>query len=126
MKIRIQGNSVRLRLSQPEVAALSSAGTVEDSVRFGADADSVLRYALSKSEAEHIDAHFRQNRIEIRVPARWADEWAGSGQVGLEAAVAVGPSGSLRILVEKDFQCPTPRPGEDDRDLFPHPDQSIC
>ena len=26
------------------------------------------------------------------------------------------------ILVEKDFQCLAPREGEDESDMFPHPD----
>ncbi|MEY3051546.1 MAG: hypothetical protein RLY31_1331 [Bacteroidota bacterium] len=126
MKIRIQGNSVRLRLSQQEVARLSSLGIVEESIRFGTNPDDTLLYALSKSTTKHMDASFHQHRISILVPTPWADDWAASDQVGMEGSVPVGPNETLRILVEKDFQCPKPRPGEDDSDLFPHPDKSVC
>jgi hypothetical protein len=30
-------------------------------------------------------------------------------------------SGQLSILVEKDFACLSPREGEDEMELFPHP-----
>jgi hypothetical protein len=34
----------------------------------------------------------------------------------------------LNILVEKDFACLAPRAGEDERDMYPHPnaDEAQC
>jgi hypothetical protein len=50
MKLRLQGNSVRLRLTRSEVERLREIGRVEESVDFGAG--EVLAYRL-QSRLEH-------------------------------------------------------------------------
>jgi hypothetical protein len=117
MKLRLRGSSIRLRLTQREVNALVATGRVEESVGF--DARTRLTYALT-TDASFL-ARFEGGTIEVQVPAGDASEWAASERVSLEAEQPIADGESLRILVEKDWQCLRPRTGEDESDAFPHP-----
>jgi hypothetical protein len=122
MKMRLKNNSVRLRLTQSEVARLVTDGRVEEAIEFGLNSDQRLTYALeTDSAADEIRADFDSNRITISIPARQAKAWAQSEQIGLEAKQNLGAEKHLRLLIEKDFACLAPRPHEDESDAFPHP-----
>lgn len=117
MKLRIRGDSLRLRLSQAEIARLRETGAVEDRIHFG---DRSLDYALVRADVVAPGARFDGDRIEVAIPDGVARAWADSEQVGIEAEQALA-SGTLRLLIEKDFKCLAPRAGEDDGDAFPNP-----
>ena len=123
MKLRIRGNSIRLRLSQGEVERFATEGKVEDSVEF-APGQRTFTYALeSDGHRENVAAEYADDRLCVYVPARVASEWSTSEQVGFGSPEgAVGP----RVMVEKDFACLTPRTGEDESDMFPHPQTAAC
>ncbi len=123
MKLRIRGNSIRLRLTQAEVQTLADQGRVEDAIAFAAG--SRLVYALAFGDA--LGARLESGRamlVEVTLPAALAKEWASSSRVGVEGEQPVSGGEPLRILVEKDFACLHPRKGEDDRDAFPNPNDS--
>jgi hypothetical protein len=124
MKIRIQGNSIRLRLSQSEVDTFAKTGMVHDRIQFGNTAGEALSYILEKAEVRQLGAAYAPNQIKVFVPANLAAEWTETELVGLERSMDLGEGNSLRILVEKDFQCLTEREGEDESDNFPNPNMS--
>lgn len=115
MKLRIRGNSLRLRLSQSEVTQLARDGRVEDAVVFG---PSKLTYVLATADVDRVGASYESNAIVVTLPKKRADAWASSDEVGIES------EGELGILVEKDWSCLKPREGEDDADAFPHPEKT--
>lgn len=121
MKLRIRGNSLRLRLTQREVRTLVSHGEVAERIEFGIG--NALDYRLGMSEtATECHAVLGDNCIVVFVPASVATRWADSDDVSIEAAQGLSGNKALKILIEKDFACLTERPGEDDSDAFPHPD----
>lgn len=113
MKLRIRGNSIRLRLGQGEVAALRERGVVEESVPFAGGA---LVYAIERRDVPAIAASFDGRRVTVAVPSAVALDFCDSDRVGFD-----GASGEVRVLVEKDWQCLAPR-DEDETDAFPHPE----
>ena len=117
MKLRLQGNSVRLRLTRSEVARLRETGLMEESVDFGAGA--ALAYRLqTRLEPGAMEAAYRQGILTVSISKEAAQAWAGSEEVGLYSQF-----GALAISVEKDFRCLT-RPRDDERDAYPHPGQT--
>ena len=120
MKLRISGDSLRLRLSPVEIARLRDLGAVADAIRFGPGGGTFTYELLRAEEAEEISIERRADAIAVRVPATAVDEWAGTDQVGIEATLANGADG-LRVLLEKDWQCLTAREGEDESHLYPNP-----
>jgi len=113
MKLRLHAGSLRLRLSQSEVAQLEESGRVEDSVEFAPG--SHLRYALESGASPSVTATFDHANIRVMLPEPVAKQWIESDQTGIEVL-----TGTLKLLIEKDFQClhRKPEPGEDS---FPNP-----
>jgi hypothetical protein len=119
MKLRIQGDSIRLRLTRPEVERIVAGQDVENRLRFGTGA--VLRYGLSVTDDPELSAEFADARLLVRLPRRLADAWRRDDEVSIAAELATGGEETLKILIEKDFACLVPREGEDQSDLFPNP-----
>ncbi len=116
MKLRIKGDSIRLRLLRPEVAELITSGVVAESTRF--PAGTCLRCELrTDAQASALDASFESGVLTVSVPQAQARDWSRSNEVSIRAAVAI-PGGTLQILVEKDFPCLVERPLEDDSGAF--------
>ena len=124
MKIRIKGNSIRLRLTQSEIDVFAEEGIIKDQIQFGTTIDSSLTYSLEKGEFVGISALFEGNEIRIRVSEEIGDNWSKTDRVGIENEVLLGKNQTLKILIEKDFKCLTTRKGEDESDNFPHPHES--
>lgn len=120
MKLRIQGNSLRLRLTRSEVAALDRNGAVEESAQFAAG--NRLTYRIGTlAGSGGMQAELTGGTVAVHVPAGAVAAWAASDEVGLN-----GRDGPLRIAIEKDFRCLT-RAGAEEPDAFPHPaEQPLC
>jgi hypothetical protein len=119
MKLRIKGNSIRLRLTQSEIRRIGAGGTVREEVLFGTGH---FAYALLTDPALSApDARFGDGELQVRLPAALAAEWAFSEQVGIEERIAGREGSPLHLLIEKDFQCLHKRPGEDESDHFRNP-----
>jgi hypothetical protein len=124
MKLRIRGNSIRLRLGESEVAQLVKGGRVSESIQFSASPGTQLTYTLIISPHEtEITAHLADSEIKVTVPEGMGKEWACSGQVALKHVQQINSEATLSILIEKDFKCLEPRPDEDQSDTFTNPNQ---
>jgi len=118
VKLRIKGDSLRLRLSQGEMHTLAQRGEVEERVSFPGGA--ALRYRIRVSDNAEISASYADNLIDILVPAAVSRQWCDTDLVTLSATQSLA-AGELRIVLEKDWACLAPREGEDESDNFPHP-----
>lgn len=121
MKLRIKGNSIRLRLTRGEVEQFGKAGLVEETVEFGPGAPGFVYALQAVPNGPKASAKFRENRLAVLVSRKEADQWVNSDAVGIES-----DDGVPRILIEKDFACLAPRPGEDESDAFANPAQAAC
>lgn len=117
MKLRIKGNTLRLRLTQTEVDTIAT-GEVMDKTQFPGGKE--LVYKIVKGN--EFDAQFTNDDVVlIQLPSNKVDEWASSDQVTIGFTSPLGDNEILDIAVEKDFQCLTERPKEDESDMFPNP-----
>ncbi len=118
MKLRIRGNSLRLRLTKTEVADLAATGFVEDRVQLDPNPDHALVYRLELSETvTQPVTTFRGSLIRILVPAKEGRAWADNATVGIYGEETWG----LKLTIEKDFKCLDPRRDEDESNAFEHP-----
>ena len=115
MKLRIQENSLRLRLTRSEVARLHEHGVVEETARFKSDGRLTYRL-LRRADTDSVQADLQNGIITVHVPAVAVDPWATSDEVGLYAQ-----DGDLKIAIEKDFRCLTRPREEEAADAYPHP-----
>ena len=118
MKIRMKGNSIRLRLTQSEVRELGESTSIFETVDFGS---SSFSYGLSIA-GETLAASLDNNKITVNIPESKALNWINSDdEIGIEGESDLENGGKLHLLVEKDFVCLTDRPNEDESDNFPKP-----
>ncbi|MEN1783863.1 MAG: hypothetical protein AAGF77_01880 [Bacteroidota bacterium] len=118
MKIRIKGNSVRLRLTKTEVAQFCETGRYEEQTHFGT---TTLRYVLlAKANTTVISADYKDNTITICLPDAVQDHWATSDRIGYQNEVDWNDPSALSVLVEKDFTC-LDATIEDQSDNYPNP-----
>ena len=121
MKLRIRGNSLRLRLKRGEVDQIAAGSSIVEETHFP---DSILTYRLDVSEDHDMSASFKRGSLVVSLPKSKVSDWAGSDEVSLSAEQKLEGAGSLSLLIEKDFSCLEPghhRDGEDDEDTFRHP-----
>lgn len=121
VKIRIRDNSIRLRLSKGEVEAMRETGVVTSITGF--PGGRYFKYSLESSPASvNPAAFYSDNEIKIRLPETMVLAWVTTEQVSIEGEQVLDDGEKLSILVEKDFACLAPREGEDESDMYVHPD----
>jgi hypothetical protein len=122
MKLHIHGNSIRFRITQSEMAALVGGVRLEDSLQFGPAQTEILSYAVEISpQCSEVRALYSRGVIQVVLPVNMARALAGTNQVGIEHVQSIAEGVTLKIVLEKDFQCFHPRPGEHESDNFPNP-----
>lgn len=114
MKIRIKGNSLRYRLTQSEVVKLCRDGLVEEQTKLIPQA---FIYAIEVGDTEQLSAEFTGNKIIVHISKAMIEELHDTQRVGFN-----GWSGSVRLLIEKDFAC-LDNTAEDQSDNYPNPYQ---
>jgi Family of unknown function (DUF7009) len=122
MKLRIRGNSLRLRVSRAELLRIAEQGSAEDSIRFAPGTE--WRYGIEVKPSGEVAAQFAPNSLRVALPRARVEQWLDDREVGIEGQQPIGDGEMLRILVEKDYTCLAPRTGEDDSDLFVNPQQT--
>jgi hypothetical protein len=121
MKIRIKGNSVRIRVTKSEVARFAEEGRLEEKTDFG---DAMLTYALQSSDAiENPLADFKSNTVTVYIPNPIKNVWVDTDLISIKHKADLGNEKMLSILVEKDFVC-LDHTDEDQSDNFPNPNRT--
>ncbi|MEX0290647.1 MAG: hypothetical protein AB3N14_16195 [Flavobacteriaceae bacterium] len=118
MKLRIKGNSVRIRLTKTEVAQFCEQGFYTAETNFG---KTLFRYSVKAGpEADSMSAVFEAEEIAIIIPASELQNWQRDERVGFYDQINLGADEHLLLQVEKDFECLEFR-GEDESDNYPNP-----
>lgn len=114
MKLRINGNNIRLRLSPEDVETLCSNSKVSCYTKL---LNGLFSYEL-KAES-HWHAEVVGSHISVSIPESEITEWEKNETVGFEHRFDNG----LFVLIEKDFQCLHPRKHEQEDHLYPNPEK---
>lgn len=120
MKLRIKGNSLRLRLGPSEVQQLLDSGRVAETIRFAVEESAVLTYALELvPSAQSLSLLYRPHEVTVLLSREQARSWSSTDQVSISGQIDIG-NGTLELLVEKDFAC-IDRSDPGSEDAFPNP-----
>lgn len=122
MKLRIKGNSLRIRLTKTEVSTISTKGYLEEETNFG---NNKLLYVLQRvDEGNELSAAFEENRITMFVPSSLTKDWPINNIISIDAHMLVGENKTLYLLLEKDFVC-LDHTTEDQSDNYENPNK-VC
>ena len=125
MKLRIKGNSLRLRVSRSELATLIKSGAIEETIHFAMEPNAKFTYALRhEPTATTVRIEYLPQQVAVLLSTEDAERWAASDQVGIYGSSETSV-GALEIVVEKDFACLDGNALDDD--AFPNPNaESVC
>jgi hypothetical protein len=104
MKLRLKGNSIRLRLSQTDVDNLTTKGGLEEQINFSKDIALFYRL-ISRDDLQSPTVSYAENAIDIYIPKDFADGWSGNNVVGTSAHHRTEDGTEIFLLIEKDFKC---------------------
>ncbi|MES2689918.1 MAG: hypothetical protein V4658_05910 [Bacteroidota bacterium] len=122
MKLRIKGNSIRIRLTKTEVDRFEKDHYLKESTEF---VTGKLTYVLAKDPAmTELGAKIEGTKITVQVPPAVADRWTSTDEVGFQNNFTIGADKQLFLLVEKDFVC-LDNTLEDQSDNYPNPN-AVC
>lgn len=125
MKLRIKGNSLRLRISPSEMTRLVATGRIEETIYLGLDKGAELTYALEHAaQARAMSVRYRPQEVTVVVSSRDVQRWAAGQDVGLYGK-SDSSHGPLELAVEKDFAC-ADKSDTENADRFPHPKGAVC
>ena len=113
MKLRIEDDTLRLRLSESELREFASTGRVEGSVHFGLSPAQRLTYALERGSEpaqtlpndEPVQVHYEPGALTVLVPFALAKAWVETDQNSFSHHLPLAENHRLQILVEKDLNC---------------------
>lgn len=118
MKIRIQGNAVRFRLTRTEVKTLCEKDMVKEKTQFN---EAHFVYAVKASnQYDNLQASFFDQGIILFVPKDTLIDWYTNDQVGFYHTQILDNGQKLDLKLEKDFVCLDDR-AEDESDNYPNP-----
>jgi hypothetical protein len=113
MKLRIEGNSVRLLVTEAEMTRLKTSGEVAEIIHFGPELQGNLRYSIVITEQPvPVAVSFVNNAIVISITTEQLNAWAEDGQAGVHVKLDVGPTGPLEVTIEKDGDTGNQEPRE--------------
>jgi hypothetical protein len=120
MKLRINQQSIRLRLSQKDIINLRNNSTISVPLYWGMQEDDLLVYKLSIIEEGQSQVKIRQEEINVMILKSEIANWlSDDAMVSFECSFPT-LSSPILVLIERDFKCLTPR-NEDEGDLFENP-----
>ena len=108
MKLRVKGNSMRIRVLRSELYRLNAGEILEETTRFGPDPEAFLTYTLESSEeVSATTVRYLHQRVAVILGMNQLRTWSQPGEVGIYTSVEVGANGRLEVIIEKDFACLT-------------------
>ena len=121
MKLRIKGNSLRLRVTRSELVRFQAGHRIEETVHFAEAPEAKLTYALESAiQASPVRIRYRSRDVTIVLSERQVRIWEAETEVGVYATLDMGSAGPVEVVVEKDFAC-LDRSDDENSDTFAHP-----
>ncbi|KAA2216597.1 DUF7009 family protein [Maribacter flavus] len=118
MKIRIQGNTVRYRLTKSEVETLAQTGYYKEETLFG---ERTFVYAIKADQAiQELHADYVNDTITMYLNKDKSSAWPKNEIVGFSSEIKTSNGNTLSLLLEKDFVC-MDNTDEDQSDNYPNP-----
>lgn len=121
MKLRLRGDSLRLRLTATEVAALRDQGAWQDATTLGPAGAPLLAYRVESVDLPAAEVRYTADNgttVTVALPSADVAHWADSAS---EVGIYFQEPWGLKVAVEKDFRCLDPRRDEDESDNFDNP-----
>jgi hypothetical protein len=116
----MKGNSVRIRLTRPEVERFRREGYIETNTAFVSNVFTYALQVMPNDYSNELSADFRDCILTLYIPERLAEQWTGSDIAALETSMDVDNGEKLDLLLEKDFKA-VDEPVEEESENYQNP-----
>jgi hypothetical protein len=121
MKLRIHGDSLRLRVTRSEVARLPAGDCLEETIHFAPEPGAKFTYALqTETSVRRPAVPYAGSKVTVLIPAGQAKAWGVSDKIAIAEEISLGDLETLALPIEKDFACLN-RSNKDKEYTFPNP-----
>ena len=97
MKLRIKGNSLRLRVSRSELARFQAGDRIEETIHFTAAPEATLTYALESAlRPSPVTVRYGSREVTVILSKDRARIWGEQSEVGVYTTLDMGPQVHLR------------------------------
>jgi len=101
MKLRLDKNSITVRIEPEERAELLNTGTLTE--RISIAQNNSFQFIVSiTDEIDAVAADFSSNQLNVLLPKNQAESWLTSGQVGIRANIVSSLKNTI-LVVEEDL-----------------------
>jgi hypothetical protein len=121
MKLRLRGNSVRIRLTQSEVKTLDATGLCEEAVVFSPAVAQRLVYRVETASVSRPSVSMSTCGVETVVKATLPQAEVAKWARGSDVGIYFEEPWELKVAIEKDFRCLDEKRDEDESDNFENP-----
>lgn len=102
MKLRLESDSITIRLSPTEIDALNHEKSIKECIKISAHNTFEFRINVV-DDMENSHVHFGKQSLSINMPSNKIERWLNSNQVGIREMVSI-ESGELLLVVEEDLR----------------------
>lgn len=102
MKLRLEKDTVRLRLSPDEIRTLKFEKYIIEKFHLSEE----NRFSYSIKLIDHSDRcmiNFKSQSMELSVPVAIADKWMDSSRIGIKETIVTDQGGEIVLYVEEDL-----------------------
>ncbi len=102
MKLRLEKDKVRLRLSSDELKILINEKFINEKIQLAKDNE----FSYSVKIDDHSDrcmVNFKCHGMELSIPSASAEKWMNTNQVGIKETVVSKDGGKISVFVEEDL-----------------------
>ncbi len=103
MKLRINGNSVRIRLLEEELEILYKNREITERVQF--KDGNWFEYGVFIVDEPEIDSTFENFLIRIPIPSKEIELWRSQRDFSFRRSEMISQDMTLNILIEKELGC---------------------
>lgn len=102
MKLRLEKETVKLRLSSDEIRTLQIEKYLTE--EFVISRENRFNYSIHiANQSDTCLVQFNSQSLEITVPEVVADKWMNSNQVGIKETIVTIDGGKIDLFVEEDL-----------------------
>ncbi len=102
MKLRLEKESVKVRLSSLEIDMLNRENSIQETIKISDQ--NLFKFDINLTEGVEIcHVNFGENSISINIPTNKVSDWVNSNQIGIREVINTD-TGNLMLVVEEDLQ----------------------
>lgn len=102
MKLRLENNIVKIRLSPEEIAKLNLEKTISEKLQISKGNDFSYSVCIDNN-IKSCTADFENNSLNVCVPSTIANKWIGSNKIGIKESIESEFGEEILLIVEEDL-----------------------